>query len=267
MIKCLDHGFVRLVDHVGNDLSVVRAARVSHDAVWRTGVDEGKDEKLIHYLMKNHHTTPFEMVDFTFEIQAPIFVFRQWHRHRTWSYNEVSARYTELPEVFYVPDLEKIGSQDEKNKQVRNIKDPARQYRVETGFNYALNQSRDLYIDKCKAAFDTYRFLLNRGWPRELARSILPVSTYSHMFAKVDLHNLLHFLGLRLHAHAQYEIRVYADAMYRLVKDIVPISIKAWESYKISYNDIENKDQEITQLRERINLLEQQLAEFKALSH
>jgi thymidylate synthase (FAD) len=103
-IHVLDHGHVRLVDHMGSDLSIVRNARVSYDAEWRTGEDEGKDAKLIAYLVKNRHTSPFEAVSFTFDVKAPIFVFRQWHRHRTWSFNEVSARYAELPEEFYVPE-------------------------------------------------------------------------------------------------------------------------------------------------------------------
>lgn len=103
-IDVLNHGFVRLVDHMGSDLSIVRNARVSYDAEWRAGEDEGKDAKLIDYLVRNHHTSPLESVNFTFEVKAPIFVFRQWHRHRTWSFNEVSARYSELPEEFYVPD-------------------------------------------------------------------------------------------------------------------------------------------------------------------
>lgn len=120
-IKVLDHGYVRLVDHMGNDLSIVRSARVSYNADWRTGEDEGKDEKLIHYLVKNHHTSPLESVQFTFQVKAPIFVFRQWHRHRTQSYNEVSARYTELPEEFYIPAVEHIGEQSSSNKQMRNI--------------------------------------------------------------------------------------------------------------------------------------------------
>src|SRR5687768_15107954 len=119
MISVLDHGFIRLVDSMGSDLSVVRSARVSYDAEWRTGEDEGKDAKLINYLMKNRHTSPFESVTFTFEVKAPIFVFRQWHRHRTWSFNEVSARYSELPEEFYVPAVEQITTQSTSNKQMR----------------------------------------------------------------------------------------------------------------------------------------------------
>jgi thymidylate synthase (FAD) len=120
IIDVLDHGFVRLVDHMGDDLSIVRAARVSYDAAWRAGEDQGSDERLIRYLWKNHHTTPFEAVTFTFEVKAPIFVLRQWHRHRTWSYNELSARYSELPEEYYVPDPKNIGcAESEANKQGR----------------------------------------------------------------------------------------------------------------------------------------------------
>src|SRR6478736_155840 len=120
-INVLDHGFVRMIDHMGGDLSVVRAARVSYDAAWRAGEDDGSDAKLIRYLWKNKHTSPFEAVTFTFEVKAPIFVFRQWHRHRTWSFNELSARYRELPEEFYVPDPSQIGVQATSNKQMRVV--------------------------------------------------------------------------------------------------------------------------------------------------
>lgn len=218
MKQVLDHGLVRLVDHMGNDLSIVRAARVSYDADWRTGEDEGKDEKLIAYLMKNHHTSPFEAVTFTFEVKAPLFVFRQWHRHRTWSYNEVSARYSELPEEFYVPELSDITHQSESNKQMRTSQQHD---------NALLMQSymRKSMID----AFALYKELLAQGCPRELARGVLPTSTYSRMFATVDLHNLFHFLRLRLHEHAQKEIRVYAEAMLELVEPIVPYAVAAFK--------------------------------------
>jgi thymidylate synthase (FAD) len=217
-IKVLDHGLVRLVDHMGNDLSIVRAARVSYDADWRTGDDAGKDEKLISYLMKNHHTSPFEAVTFTFEVKAPLFVFRQWHRHRTWSYNEVSARYAELPEEFYVPKLSDITHQSESNKQMRNDE-----------LHPQADVIRIAMIDSMVSNFALYKRLLSRGCPRELARSILPCSTYSRMFATVDLHNLFHFLRLRLHEHAQKEIRVYAEAMLELVEPIVPYAVAAFK--------------------------------------
>lgn len=218
-IFVLDHGFVRLVDSMGSDLSVARAARVSYDAAWRAGEDEGSDAKLIRYLWHNHHTTPFEAVTFTFEIYAPIFVFRQWHRHRTWSYNELSARYRPLPEVFYLPDPANIGVQSTNNKQGR-----------QAGADLAERQAEVVMLkEACAASFRTYENLLMVGWPRELARSVLPVNTYSHMFATVNLLNLMKFLTLRCDSHAQYEIRVYADAMRDLATLIVPVSIAAWE--------------------------------------
>jgi len=217
-IKVLDHGLVRLVDYMGNDLSIVRAARVSYDADWRTGEDEGKDEKLIAYLMKNHHTSPFEAVTFTFEVKAPLFVFRQWHRHRTWSYNEVSARYSELPEEFYVPELSDITTQSTSNKQMRT---DAQHPQAVLMQSYMRKSMMD--------AFALYKELLAQGCPRELARSVLPTSTYSRMFATVDLHNLFHFLRLRLHEHAQKEIRVYAEAMLELVEPVVPYAVAAFK--------------------------------------
>ena len=154
-IGVLDHGYVRLIDFMGSDLSVVRSARVSHNADWRSGNDTGSDERLINYMMKNEHMTPFESCVATFEIQAPIFVVRQWHRHRTHSHNEISARYTELPELFYEPDPAIIGTQDTKNKQGRVIEGsdslkPERDMRP----------SLDLYTQSCQASFETYRQLL-----------------------------------------------------------------------------------------------------------
>lgn len=208
-IDVLDHGFVRLVNVSGGDLDIVRAARVSYNAEWRAGEDSGSDWKLIHYLMKNKHTSPFEAVNVTFEVKAPIFVFRQWHRHRTWSYNEVSARYTALPEEYYVPKPEHIGVQSTSNKQMRDMK-----------ADLPFAEETAQYIDiACRMSHSHYQKLLDRGVPRELARGVLPMNTYSHMFATVDLHNLFHFLRLRLHEHAQYEIRVYADAMLALLEE------------------------------------------------
>lgn len=212
-IDVLDHGLVRLVDHLGSDLSISRAARVSYNAEARE-----EDGKLISYLMRNRHTSPFEAVSFTFEVKAPIFVFRQWHRHRTWSYNEISARYAELPEVFYIPELEQITTQHTDNKQMRTSEVHPNAEAIQTAIG-----ASNLY------AFSVYKNLINIGAPRELARSVLPVGTYSHMFASVDLHNLFHFLRLRLHEHAQYEIRVYAEAMLELIEPIVPLATKAFK--------------------------------------
>lgn len=221
-IDLLDHGFVRLVDSMGSDLSITRTARVSYDAAWRAGENEGSDHRLIRYLWRNHHTTPFESVTVTFEVKAPIFVFRQWHRHRTWSFNELSARYRELPEEFYVPNPDIIGSQATTNKQGRRPSETE----DELGRRHG---EVDLYRASCERAFTHYKTLIESGWPRELARGVLPVATYSHMFATVDLLNLLRFLTLRCDGHAQYEIRVYADAMRDLARLVVPVAIAAWE--------------------------------------
>jgi thymidylate synthase (FAD) len=222
-VRVLDYGHVRLVDHMGSDLSIVRNARVSYDAEWRTGEDEGKDAKLIAYLVKNRHTSPFEAVSFTFDVKAPIFVFRQWHRHRTWSFNEVSARYAELPEEFYVPADEQITTQSASNKQMRTdlIHERARDWATMMRSHNAVT-------------FDLYRSMLRDGVPRELARAVLPVATYSHMFATVDLHNLMHFLKLRLHEHAQYEIRVYAEAMLALIEPLVPVTVAAFREHYLA---------------------------------
>jgi thymidylate synthase (FAD) len=217
MTDVLDHGFVRLIDSMGNDLSIVRAARVSYDAAWRAGENEGSDARLIKYLWKNHHTTPFESVEFQFEVKAPIFVLRQWHRHRTWSYNELSARYRELPEEFYVPAPDKVGAQSTDNKQGRTNEPLAF-----AGECAAMMRRQNM------SAFRTYQSLLEGGVSRELARSVLPVATYSHMFAKVNLLNLFRFLTLRCDPHAQYEIRVYAEAMRELIRPIVPVAVEAW---------------------------------------
>lgn len=250
MINVLDHGFVRLVsymqpaEHAGfeiadpgdgpdilardwtGDLEVVRNARVSYDADWREQKTDlgqiSKDAKLIDYLTKNYHTSPFEAMTFTFEIKAPIFVIRQWHRHRTWAYNEVSARYTELPEEFYVPAPEQITTQSASNKQMRTDE-------VHAGATYYSAKIGE----HCTVAFKFYKEMLAQGVPRELARGVLPMNTYTRMFATVNLHNLFHFLRLRLHEHAQYEIRVYAEALFMLIAPICPEACKAFKEHRL----------------------------------
>lgn len=221
-VKVLDHGFIRLVEFMGSDLSIVRNARVSYNAEWRTGEDAGKDEKLLHYMMQNKHTSPFETVVLTFDIKCPIFVARQWHRHRTWAYNEVSARYAVLPDEYYVPTPETLGKQSKKNKQVRDIGELA-------AVDLAIAERQcEMIRDACHSAFQTYAALLAEGTPRELARSVLPVATYTHFFGTVNLHNLFHFLRLRLHPHAQYEIRLYAQAMLWLIRNVAPCTVEAF---------------------------------------
>lgn len=225
----LDHGFVRLVDQMGNDLSIVRNARVSYDADWRAGEDSSSDSRLINYLMRNGHNTPFEAVTLTFDIKLPIFVVRQWHRHRTWSYNEISARYKQLPQEFYVPEPHVIGKQNKDNKQMRDPMtreeyqnlDPSEQSKIATiiGGMTSLNN----------ASFTMYQDFIARGVPRELARTVLPVATYTHMFATVNLHNLFKFLAERLHKHAQYEIRQYAQTILNMISTTCPVAVAAFK--------------------------------------
>lgn len=263
-IDVLDHGFVRLVSYTQpveeagyhfdpdvapwrdwtGDLEIVRNARVSYNADWRpAGKSEdderpdapSKDERLIHYLMKNRHTTPFEAMVFTFEVQAPIFVFRQWHRHRTWSYNEVSARYTELPELFYVPKAEHIGEQSKIDKQARSL--------VGGNSNLAISTAEAMRVMN-STAFKLYDEFLKAGVPRELARTVLPLATYSRMFATVDLHNLFHFLTLRLDDHAQYEIRVYAEALLQLIEPVCPVAVRAFKSLINYRGEVEKNEKD-----------------------
>ncbi len=219
----LDHGFVRLVDRMGNDLSIIRAARVSYNAPWRAGDNEENDRRLMQRLWTGGksvvpclpaHSTPFESVTLTFEVKAPIFVFRQWHRHRTQSYNELSARYKELPEEFYCPKPEIVGIQSKDNKQGRDTKDQTL---------LSLRDSQLLrYREACKASIRLYKEMLASDWPKELARCVLPVSMYSHMFTTMNLLNFFKFAMLRSDAHAQYEIRQYSNAMLQLVESVAP---------------------------------------------
>ena len=248
-IDVLDHGFVRLVSYmqpvpeevpgVGDgfggwpedskrlaqprgwtgDLEIVRNARVSFDADWRTGENEYNDERLIRRLMNNDHTTPFEAMVFTFEIKCPLFIARQWHRHRTWSYNEVSARYAELPEEYYLPVPGRMQAQSKSNKQASG--DP-----LPRGMALELQRDLERHSD---LAFGLYKGAMEMGLARELARSVLPLATYTRFFGTVDLHNLLHFIRLRDHPHAQYEIQVYARALKSLVRPVVPTTIAAFD--------------------------------------
>lgn len=216
-MKVLDHGIIRLVDSMGDDTSIVRSARVSYDAEWRTGDDKGSDRRLLRYLWNNGHTSPFESVTATFEVKAPIFVARQWMRHRTQSYNEVSARYTELPEEIYVPALDQITTQSTDNKQMRTDQVHPEARKIQSWIK-----------ETDQSQFDAYKVLLEMGCPRELARGVLPVNTYTHFFATANLNNWLKFLNERQHEHAQYEIRVYADAINELLKNIVPETMEIY---------------------------------------
>lgn len=223
----LNSGFVELVDWMGNDESIVRAARVSYNADRNDneGFITDKDAGLLKYLLVNNHTSPFEHVTFTFHIKAPLFVIRQWHRHRTWSYNEVSARYTEMEEDYYIPQIQHIGKQSEKNKQQREIGEP-----LSDGEYMNAETSLASYRLSCKESFEFYKLLLNiEKWPRELARMVLPLSTYSRFYGTVSLHNLFKFLELRMHSHAQWEIQEYARALYDLAKEVCPHAMEVWD--------------------------------------
>jgi len=209
-------GYVILLDSMGHDKRIASRARVKSED---TELYD-KDAKLVRYMSDNQHTSPFEHVVFQFEVKAPIFVLRQWHRHRTWSYNEISARYSVLPEDFYVPALEMVGQQSKTNKQVRDLMlDMPTEYREKRTLEL------EQYRVACEQANALYKSLLASGWPRELARMVLPVSMFSKMVAQVNLHNLIHFLKLRLHEHAQIEIREYAKALAILAARVVPYTM------------------------------------------
>lgn len=221
-IKCLDHGFVRLVDVMGDDGSIVQAARVSYGAGTKT-VNE--DRGLIRYLMRHKHTTPFEMVEFKFHIKLPIFIARQWIRHRTANVNEYSGRYSIMKDDFYLPELDQIRPQSENNKQGRSDK----------AFSEEKASSIRAKLDKVqKELYSEYETLLEDDLARELARINLPLSNYTEWYWKIDLHNLFHFLRLRIDSHAQYEIRIYGEAMASIVKKIVPHAWQAFEDYSLN---------------------------------
>jgi thymidylate synthase (FAD) len=220
-IKCLDKGFVRLVDSMGGDDAIVQAARVSYGQ----GTSKvSQDRGLIRYLMRHRHTTPFEMVEFKFHCKMPIFVARQWVRHRTANINEYSLRYSEARDEFYMPDPEHIQFQSALNKQGRMGEVPTE-----------LKQKvLDSFKEISERSFAIYSELNEAGVARELARSILPVNLYTEWYWKNDLHNLLHFVGLRSDSHAQYEIRVFSDAMAESVKAVAPFAWEAYQDYVVN---------------------------------
>ncbi len=216
---CLDKGFVRLIDVMGDDAAIVQAARVSYGAGTKK-VNE--DVGLIRYLMRHLHTTPFEMVEFKFHVKLPIFVARQWIRHRTANVNEYSGRYSEMKDEFYVPAIDQVRAQSATNKQGRADEafDPSEAERIRSGM-----------LDTQSRLYGEYQSLLEADLAREIARINLPVSNYTEWYWKVDLHNLFHFLKLRIDPHAQYEIRVYGEAMAQIVQAAVPQAYEAFEDY------------------------------------
>jgi thymidylate synthase (FAD) len=214
-IEVLDKGFVKLVDHMGDDNSIVQSARVSYSKGTKT---VREDNKLINYLLTNKHWTPFEMVVFKFHVKLPIFVARQWMRHRAGTFNEISARYSEMEQCFYIPELDRMQKQSTVNKQ---------------GSGEDLNQlfksiCREAIITNSKESFDTYDALLDIGLSRELARIVLPVNLYTEFYWKVDLRNLFNFISLRSDSHAQFEITEYSNTILKIISDIVPVSTKSF---------------------------------------
>ena len=227
-VPVLDHGFVRVVDYMGDDAAVVQAARVSYGRGTRA---TREDEGLIRYLMRHRHSTPFEMCEIKYHVKLPIFVARQWIRHRTANVNEYSARYSILDREFYLPSPEHLAAQSDANRQGRG---------EILGADEAAEVLHLLRRD-AEQAYATYSHLLNegdadparRGLARELARMNLTLSTYTQWYWKADLHNLLGFLALRADAHAQYEIRAYAEAMLRSVEAWVPMTCRAFRDYRL----------------------------------
>ena len=226
-IPVLDHGFVRVVDYMGDDSAIVQAARVSYGKGTKK---VSEDRGLINYLMRHWHTTPFEMCEIKFHIKVPIFIARQWIRHRTANVNEYSARYSILDREFYMPRVEHMSAQSTINHQGRGD--------VLEG-EYA-QKVLDLLKRDAMQAYDTYEYLLNEkgednrpGLARELARMNLPVNYYTQWYWKIDLHNLMHFLRLRADSHAQYEIQAYADVMIDILKKWVPFAYDAFMDYRM----------------------------------
>jgi thymidylate synthase (FAD) len=218
----LDHGFVALIDYMGSDESIERAARVSYGAGTRK---VSQTRGLIRYLRRHHHTTPSEMVELKFHCAMPMFVARQWIRHRTASVNEYSGRYSLMPLLFYKPALENFARQSQRNMQGREA-DAA----PEALYREAVHR----WERARKAASDDYGWLVGEDVARELARIDLPLSTYTQWYWKIDLHNLFHFLTLRAAPNAQWEIQEYARVMAGMLKRVAPLSYEAWLDYNFA---------------------------------
>lgn len=227
----LDHGFVRVVDYMGDDSAIVQAARVSYG---RGTKQSREDRGLIRYLMRHRHSTPFEMCEIKFHIKLPMFVARQWIRHRTANVNEYSARYSILDREFYVPAPEHLAAQSASNRQGRgDVLQGEEAARVLDIIKRDATSCYDHYEEMLNADAEGNMLDENRtGLARELARMNLPVNFYTQWYWKIDLHNLMHFLSLRADSHAQYEIRAYADVMLDILKQWLPVTAEAFEDYR-----------------------------------
>ena len=228
----LDHGFIRVIDYMGDDAAIVQAARVSYGAGTK---HVQNDEGLIRYLMRHWHSTPFEMCEVKLHVKLPVFVARQWIRHRTANVNEYSARYSILDREFYIPEPQHLAAQSTVNNQGRG--------EVLQGEEAA--RVLELLKSDANRAYDHYEAMLSQdgqqGLARELARMNLPANIYTQWYWKVDLHNLFHFLRLRADPHAQYEIRVYAEAIATAVRDWVPLAFAAFEDYRMGGVNLSGK--------------------------
>lgn len=239
----LDHGLVRVIDYMGNDAAICQAARVSYGRGTKAVSD---DRGLIRYLMRHWHSTPFEMCEVKFHVKLPVFVARQWIRHRTANVNEYSARYSILDREFYIPAPENLAAQSTVNNQGRGqVLEGAEAARV-----------LDLLREDAMRSYDHYEDMLTPdaeagklGLARELARMNLPANIYTQWYWKIDLHNLFHFLRLRADTHAQYEIRVYAETMCAIVKDWVPAAYEAFEDYRLGGETLSGKAVEVLKRR------------------
>jgi thymidylate synthase (FAD) len=243
-IRINDHGFIALIDAMPRlcpqgqtaDFAIVQAARVSYGQGTKK-VNE--DKGLIRYLLRHRHTTPFEMVEFKFHIAMPMFIARQWIRHRTANVNEYSGRYSIVPDQFYRPTVEQVRKQSKGNRQGGEetfVTANSGQRTANTGEDGGVKTAEEFvkYLEEAEALYAKYTTLTEAGVSRELARIGLPVSVYTQWYWKCDLHNILRFLSLRMDAHAQKEIRDYADAMYALLEPIVPVTMEAWRDYESS---------------------------------
>jgi len=220
-IKVLDKGFVRLVDYLGGDARIVQSARVSYGEGTKT---VREDRGLINYLMRNDHTSPFEQVTLTFHTKMPIFVARQWVRHRTARLNEISGRYSIMADEFYRPDPSEVRTQSSVNKQGRS---------QESVDEATTARWLETMAEDQRGVYAHYEDMVQGGLARELARINLPLSLYTEWYWQIDLHNLFHFIHLRADAHAQYEIRVYAEALATCAKAVAPLAYEAFEEHKM----------------------------------
>ncbi|MDC3263398.1 FAD-dependent thymidylate synthase [Pelagibacterales bacterium] len=240
-LPALDHGFVRVIDYMGDDTAIVQSARVSYGK----GTKKiSNDKGLIKYLMRHWHSTPFEMCEIKLHVKLPIFIARQWIRHRTANVNEYSARYSILDKEFYIPSVENLASQSQINKQGR----------AENLSPEEAKKVIELLKSDAEQTYRNYEVMLNEnsdgetldessmGIARELARMNLTLNTYTQWYWKIDLNNLLHFLALRADAHAQYEIRVYADIILDIVKKWVPVTYEAFEDYRVGGTQLSAKE-------------------------